>query len=189
MIDVQYYKDGSCSVECNVWVGDIKMHMWLPVTKGQSMNPSGNSFDINTTKMRCLTKCIAVCFGLGADIYGMDMLQESEGEVEVSSKRISNSEKSTSTNTSSSSFVENPDSTEEPKKETKFDYSQIIDCGYNAGEDYNSYDDDINRVRKDIKYWTPNAKKDGQKTHLKNLNQLEKLLEKKATDSFTHRVA
>ena len=50
MIDVQYYKDGSCSVECNVWIGDIKMHMWLPVTKGQSMNPSGNSFDINTTK-------------------------------------------------------------------------------------------------------------------------------------------
>ena len=86
MIDVQYYKDGSCSVECNVWIGNIKMHMWLPVTKGQSMNPSGNSFDINTTKMRCLTKCIAVCFGLGADVYGMDMLQEfDEGGAEVSS--------------------------------------------------------------------------------------------------------
>ena len=83
MLDVQYYRDGSCSVECNVWVGDIKMHMWLPVTDFKN-NPVGTCQDINTAKMRCLTKCISVCFGLGADVYGMDMLQEFEGGSEVS---------------------------------------------------------------------------------------------------------
>ena len=128
MIDVQYYKDGSCSVECNVWIGNIKMHMWLPVTKGQSMNPSGNSFDINTTKMRCLTKCIAVCFGLGADVYGMDMLQEfDEGGAEVSSNE-SPIPKSSSVAKPPSSFTPEPDAPQRLKGVDE------IPVGYNKGE-------------------------------------------------------
>ena len=31
MVDVQYYKDGSCSVECRVFVGNVSQYMWLQV--------------------------------------------------------------------------------------------------------------------------------------------------------------
>ena len=167
MIDVQYYKDGSCSVECNVWIGDIKMHMWLPVTKGQSMNPSGNSFDINTTKMRCLTKCISVCFGLGADVYGMDMLQEfNEGGAEVSSNE-SPIPKSSSAIKPPSSFTPEPDNT--------FDVTSSQPVGYNKGKPYTEYNNDIQKVRKDISYWKPKQNlNNNQQQHLDNLLALEK---------------
>ena len=56
LLDVQYYKDGSCSVEVTCWIDDIRQHMWLPVTKSTGNQPSTNCFDINTSKMRCLTK-------------------------------------------------------------------------------------------------------------------------------------
>lgn len=178
MLDVQYYRDGSCSVECNVWVGDIKMHMWLPVTDFKN-NPVGTCQDINTAKMRCLTKCISVCFGLGADVYGMDMLQEFEGGSEVSTNE-SPIPKSTS--------VENPPSTpieksvSEQAEPPRLRGADQIPVGYNKGETYaDSYGDDIAKVRNDIKHWKPKTNlKDDQQLHLNTLIALEKyIIEKK----------
>ena len=165
MLDVQYYKDGSCMVECNVWIGDIKMHMWLPVTDFRN-KPVSNCQDINTAKMRCLTKCIAVCFGLGADVYGMDMLQESEGGTEDSSNE-SPIPKSTSVATPPSTFTPEPDKV--------FDVNSSQPVGYNKGKPYSEYNNDIQKVRKDISYWKPkkNLNPD-QQQHLDNLLSLEK---------------
>ena len=179
MLDVQYYKDGSCSVECNVWVGDIKMHMWLPVTDFKN-NPVGTCQDINTAKMRCLTKCISVCFGLGADVYGMDMLQEFEGGSEVSTNE-SPIPKSTS--------VENPPSTPiekfVPEPDADFDINTPQPVGYNKGKPYTEYNNDIGKIRYDIKWWKGRKKlTDDQKLHINNLESLEKLIIKAQEEAF-----
>jgi hypothetical protein len=170
MVDVQYYKDGSCSVECTVRIGDVNRTMWLPVTDFKN-KPIGDCFNINTAKMRCLTKCISVCFGLGADIYGMDMLQEiSNGggaEVSISESPIP---KQSSVVKPSPSFIEEPDKVERLKG------SDAIPVGYNKGDTYSeSYGDDVVKVRKDIKYWKPKQNlNDDQKLHLNTLVALEK---------------
>ena len=71
--------DGSCSVECVVNIGDNTKKMFLAVTDYNNKaikNPS--SVDINNTKMRCLTKCIATGYGLGWYIYLGDALPQEE---------------------------------------------------------------------------------------------------------------
>lgn len=71
--------DGSCSVECQVTISGITKKMFLAVTDYNNKaieNPS--SVDINNTKMRCLTKCIATGFGLGWYIYKGDALPPEE---------------------------------------------------------------------------------------------------------------
>ena len=180
MLDVQYYRDGSCSVECNVWVGDIKMHMWLPVTDFKN-KPVGSCQDINTAKMRCLTKCISVCFGLGADVYGMDMLPtEFEGGSEVSTNE-SPIPKSTS--------VENPPSTPiekfVPEPDADFDICTPQPVGYNKGKPYTEYNNDIGKIRYDINWWKGRKKlTDDQKLHINNLKSLEKLIIKAQEEAF-----
>ena len=181
LLDVQYYKDGSCSVEVTCWIDDNKQHMWLPVTKTTSNEPSSNCFDVNTSKMRCLTKCISVGFGLGADIYGMDMLEEFKTEKVEGSKRISNSPSNGVTNPSlpqdsePSPVIANPDAVDVG--------SMVIKCGYNKGDKYSSYAD-IKQVRKDLSYWNSNAKNDDQKQHLSNLKMVESMFVEKGMQSF-----
>lgn len=175
MIDVQYYKDGSCSVECRVFVGNVSQHMWLPVTDFRN-KPVGTCQDINTAKMRCLTKCIAVCFGLGADIYGMDMLQETELSNNGGGKEVSSNEspipKSTSVKKPPSAFVEEPDAPQRLKGVDK------IMVGGDKGTTYNdAYDKctDIDKVRKEIKKWrAKNLLSIDQQTHLNTLIAMEK---------------
>ena len=73
--------DGSCSVECVVDINGIKRKMYLAVTDFKNRpikNPSCN--DINNTKMRCLTKCIATGFGLGWYIYKGEGVPETKYE-------------------------------------------------------------------------------------------------------------
>ena len=176
MVDVQYYKDGSCSVECRVFVGNVSQYMWLPVTKSTGNQSSGNSFDINTAKMRCLTKCIAVCFGLGADIYGMDMLQETVLSNKEGGKEVSSNEspipKSTSIKKPPSAFVEEPDAPHRLKGVDK------IMVGGGKGTTYNdAYRKctDIEKVRKDIKKWRGKKLLSiDQQTHLNTLIAMEK---------------
>ena len=71
--------DGSCSVQCEVSIGEHTKEMWLAVTDYNNKpikNPS--SVDIANTKMRCLTKCIATGYGLGWYIYLGDALPPEE---------------------------------------------------------------------------------------------------------------
>jgi len=67
------YADGSIEIRCTVELSDgensLKRDMWLPVMDHKNkavINP--DACQINKTKMRCLTKCLAM-FGLGHYIY------------------------------------------------------------------------------------------------------------------------
>ena len=63
------YADGTMEVRVTVTIEDLAHTMFLPVLDFKNKpiaNP--NAFDINTARMRCLVKCLAM-FGLGHYIY------------------------------------------------------------------------------------------------------------------------
>lgn len=69
VLDDVDYADGTKEVRCEVTIEDMTHMMWLPVTdhKNKAITNPG-AFDINTARMRCLVKCLAM-FGLGHYIY------------------------------------------------------------------------------------------------------------------------
>ena len=75
--------DGTCEVRCKVFIGELVREMWLPIMNHKNqpvINP--NSFQVNTAKMRCLTKCLGM-WGLGHYIYsGEDLPQGAEAKEE-----------------------------------------------------------------------------------------------------------
>ncbi len=81
--DATTYSDsGAAEIWCTVDVVDgerkFTRRMWLPVMNHQNkaiINP--DVVEINKTRMRCLTKCLAM-FGLGHYIYAGEDLPESE---------------------------------------------------------------------------------------------------------------
>ncbi len=69
------YPDGTMEVRHFVKIEDQTRMMWLPVLDYRNapiQNPNG--FDVNTARMRCLTKNLAVNFGLGHYIYAGESL-------------------------------------------------------------------------------------------------------------------
>ena len=75
-----FFADGSCEVWVTINVEDTERSMWLPVMDYNNkavFNP--NSRDISDTRMRCLTKCMAM-FGLGHYIYAGDSMPQTEPE-------------------------------------------------------------------------------------------------------------
>jgi len=72
ILDDIVYPDGTMEVRCSVVIEDdkpVEHTMWLPVLDFKNkaiQNP--NAFDINSARMRCLVKCLAM-FGLGHYIY------------------------------------------------------------------------------------------------------------------------
>jgi len=74
--------DGTCEVRCRVSIGDLVREMWLPIMNHKNqpvINP--NSFQVNTSKMRCLTKCLGM-WGLGHYIYAGEDLPDGESKEE-----------------------------------------------------------------------------------------------------------
>jgi len=70
--------DGTCEVRCKVIIGELVREIWLPVMNNKNqpvINP--NSFQVNTAKMRCLTKCLGI-WGLGHYIYAGEDLPQGE---------------------------------------------------------------------------------------------------------------
>ena len=70
------YPDGSMEVRCTVTIDSLSHTMWLPVLdfKNKAIkNP--NAFDVNSSRMRCLVKCLAM-FGLGHYIYAGESLPQ-----------------------------------------------------------------------------------------------------------------
>ena len=68
------YADATMEVRVTVNIEEMSNTMWLPVlnNKNQAIS-SPNAFDINSARMRCLVKCLAM-FGLGAYIYSGESL-------------------------------------------------------------------------------------------------------------------
>ena len=76
-----FMSDGSCEVWVDVTIclgeNSLTRTMWLPALDFRNKaikNPS--AMDINTARMRCLTKCLAM-FGLGHYIYAGEDLPDS----------------------------------------------------------------------------------------------------------------
>jgi len=64
------YPDETLEVRHEVTINGHTAMCWLPVTDYRNKAiPNPNAMDINTARMRCLTKCIAVNFGLGFYVY------------------------------------------------------------------------------------------------------------------------
>ena len=87
LLDDTIYTDGTMEVRVQVTVMAVEgansvglSHtMWLPVLdfKNKAI-PNPNAFDINSARMRCLVKCLAM-FGLGHYIYAGDSLPQPAG--------------------------------------------------------------------------------------------------------------
>lgn len=82
--DVEKFDDGTVEVRVAICISEdgqeVVRHMWLPVMDYKNkaiQNP--DAFAINTAKMRCLTKCLAM-FGLGHYIYAGEDLPQSANE-------------------------------------------------------------------------------------------------------------
>ena len=81
----QTFDDGTMEVHCSMTVyrdeEKVNRFMWLPVINFNNkaiIKP--NSYDINTARMRCLVKCLAM-YGLGHYIYaGEDIPKEKSNE-------------------------------------------------------------------------------------------------------------
>ena len=76
--DILVYPDDTCSVECELRIGELTRNMWLPVMDYKNnaiANPTARQ--ISDTKMRCLVKCMSM-FGLGWYIYAGEDLPNSE---------------------------------------------------------------------------------------------------------------
>lgn len=66
---VHTYPDQTAEVHCVLNIGNCVRTMDLPVLDYRNKPiPNPNAFNFNTTKMRCLVKCMAM-FGLGHYIY------------------------------------------------------------------------------------------------------------------------
>lgn len=79
-VDYRMYPDGTGSVECKVFIGDVWARMWLPVMDNRNhpvVNPSSRA--VSDAKMRCLVKAIAI-LGLGHYIYAGEDLPETSTE-------------------------------------------------------------------------------------------------------------
>jgi hypothetical protein len=70
------YSDETMEVRCTVTIMDLSHTMWLPVLdfKNKAIRGPG-AFDINSSRMRCLVKCLAM-FGLGHYIYAGESAPE-----------------------------------------------------------------------------------------------------------------
>ena len=83
--DVPYvkYPDGTGEVRCRVSIDNLNREMTLCVMDFKNnafKNP--NSSQVNNSKMRCLTKCLAM-FGLGHYIYaGEDLPEDVEDDID-----------------------------------------------------------------------------------------------------------
>ena len=76
----EIHADGTMTVHCTVTIDELSHEMWLPVMDHRNnavANP--NAFQINTAKMRCLTKGLSM-HGLGAYIYAGEDLPAPEPE-------------------------------------------------------------------------------------------------------------
>jgi len=83
------FPDGTVMVRCKVTIQEVTHEMWLPVMNHRNQAISNpDAFQINTSMMRCLTKCLAM-FGLGHYIYaGEDVPREEKPDPEEEYQKL-----------------------------------------------------------------------------------------------------
>ena len=182
------FSDGTMEVSCSLTVNDHTLPMWLAVTdyKNEAIKEP-DSASINTARMRCLVKAMAM-FGLGHYIYAgesfpLDPLDTTKlnGARNVPADSLL-LQSSVSSNSGSQTFIEDPDATEKPdtkKPNTsgEIDIKKLLDTvplvGY-AVKDKKTYRDCLGNIEKDINYWGSRNNLDtNQTTHLQNLRAIK----------------
>ena len=82
-LNEEWDSEGRCTVWCKVKIGELERLMWLPVMDYKNkaiVTPDTRA--VSDTRMRCLTKCLAM-YGLGHYIYaGEDLPTQAEPAVE-----------------------------------------------------------------------------------------------------------
>lgn len=82
------YPDGTMMTHCAVFAFNKRMEMQLPVLDHRNKpiaNP--NAFDINTARMRCLVKAIAL-FGIGLHVYAGEDLPPGDSAQDISNNKF-----------------------------------------------------------------------------------------------------
>lgn len=90
--DDMTFQDGTMEVRVSVAIDGMTHTMWLPVLDHQNKaikNP--NAFDINSSRMRCLVKCLAM-FGLGHYIYAGESVPQERAVEETDDMIIAGAE-------------------------------------------------------------------------------------------------
>jgi len=77
--DNEVLSDGTVITHCTINIGELERSMWLAVMSGYKNAPVENpsATQVANTRMRCLTKCMAM-FGLGHYIYAGEDLPEDD---------------------------------------------------------------------------------------------------------------
>ena len=127
--DDKVFPNGTMEVSCTLTVDEHSLPMWLPVTDyNNKAIPNPGAYDINTARMRCLVKAMAM-FGLGHYIYAGESFPENSGTLAPASD-ASPEYDDADPKLESHTFEEEPDLTIEGVLKS------IIPCGSSKGKTY-----------------------------------------------------
>ena len=191
------FSDGTMEVSCSLTVNDHTLPMWLAVTdyKNEAIKEP-DSASINTARMRCLVKAMAM-FGLGHYIYAgesfpllwiepttathlnnrinpTDNLEQTKlnGARNVPADSIASPELDSS-NSGPPSFTAEPDA----EVGVEVDVERLLDTVHLVGygvKGKKTYRDCLEQVDKDIKFWgSKNNPSPIQMHHLQNLRVIQ----------------
>jgi hypothetical protein len=124
----KFFSDGSMEVSCVLTVDGHSLPMWLAVTDYNNKSiPNPDAWSINTARMRCLVKAMAM-FGLGHYIYAGESFPENTGTLAPASDASPGDD--ADPKLESQTFEEEPDLTIEGVLKS------IIPCGGSKGKSY-----------------------------------------------------
>ena len=76
-LDACIYPDGTASVECSVTIGPVTRTIALPIRQGNAAKKNWDAMDVNTAKMRCFAKAVAL-HGLALHLFTGEDLSDIE---------------------------------------------------------------------------------------------------------------
>jgi hypothetical protein len=76
-LDACIYPDGTASVECSVTIGPVTRTIALPIRQGNVAKKNWDAMDVNTAKMRCFAKAVAL-HGLALHLFTGEDLSDIE---------------------------------------------------------------------------------------------------------------
>ena len=178
------FADGTMEVSCNLTVNENTLSMWGAVTdhKNHSIKDP-DSHSINTARMRCLVKAMAM-FGLGHYIYAGESFPDDVEEIKLNGTRLpansnASPELDAARNTESLTFVAEPDAipsiapqSSDPIVDIKEVYNSTPKAGHSQDKTYfDQYgSDDSKALVRDLKYWeSRKTLNPNQQEHLDNL--------------------
>ena len=190
--DDKFFQDGTMEVSCNLTVDGHTLPMWGAVTdyRNQAIqNPDSHS--INTARMRCLVKAMAM-FGLGHYIYAGESFPEDIDKADLNGTQLpadsyASPEPNGASNVGSQNiktqiqpkveFEPEPDAIpsklkEKPSLNVDALLNLVHKVGYAKGK--KTYGECLDRLMKDINFWGSKSNlTEDQKEHLQILREIK----------------